>query len=205
MKKFLCTLVCMMLLVPSALAETAPRKLSSDELLYTSLYERSMELAWLFNEALHSESYIALFTVNNFEETVRLLQMQDFTQPWDVAIVRADRALSDAGLGPIAEALPEADLSMALEEMVWQKAYHATGNYLTAAQGVETLALSSVLTFSDAYICPEKMDGPCFVLMQYGGLYAFLVTFYPTVNGTMTVQARFIPSRAVDALNLPAE
>ena len=205
MKKAICFVLCLLMLVPSALAETAPRKLSEDEPLYTSLYERSMELAYLFNEALHSEGYVALFTVNDFAETLEQLQMQDFTQPWDVTIVRADRAINNAGLGPIAEAVPEADLSMALEEFIWQKAYHATASLLSAREGTETLALSSIFTFSDAYICPEELDGPCFVVMQYGGLYALLITFYPTVNGTVTAHAQFIPSRAADELNLPKE
>ena len=68
MKKIACFLLCL-LLVPSALGEHAPRKLLPEEPLYTSLRERSMELAFLFNEALHSEGYVEMFTASaNFEE-----------------------------------------------------------------------------------------------------------------------------------------
>lgn len=205
-RKIACILLCLMLIAPSGvLADTAPRKLAESETLYTSLRERSMELAGIFNEALHSEGYLALYTENGFEETLKLLRMQDFANPLDVTVVRADQALQEAWPDALAKAASEADLSTALADFVWQKAYHSAGNFLNAREGTQTLALSSILTFSDAYIRPEEMDGPCFALAQYGGLYAFLVTFCPTVNGTVTAQARFIPSRAADSLNLPIE
>ena len=81
MKKLLCALLCLLLCLPTALADGAPVKLSESEPLYTSLYERSMELAYLFDEALRRETR---------------------------------------------------------------------------------------LTFSDAFICPDELTSPCFVLMQYG-------------------------------------
>ena len=205
MKKLVCVLLCLMMVLPIALAENTPRQLSPDEPLYTSLYERSMELAWLFNEALHSEGYLALFTANEFGEPLEQLQMQDFTQPWDVVIIRADQTIKNSEFGSLAEIVPGSDFSMALEVCIWQKVYHTAANILNAREGMEVLSLSSLLVFSDAYICPEELDGPCFAVMQYGGLYAFLITFYPTVNGTVTAHAQFIPSRAVDELNLPVE
>ena len=60
MKKLLCILVCFLLVIPSALADTPPVKLQEDDPLYTSLHERAMEYAGLFNEALHSEEYLSL-------------------------------------------------------------------------------------------------------------------------------------------------
>ena len=187
MKKIACFLLCLLLLVPSALGEHAPRKLLPEEPLYTSLRERSMELAFLFNEALHSEGYVEMFTASaNFEEELTAMD-GDWMQ-------EALQAVEGAGLSP------------ALQEMLWTRVYLQTGTSLIARDsGAKTLALSSSLAFSDAYLCPEEMDGPCFVVMQYGGLYAFLVTFYPTVNGTMKAQAQFIPSRAADSLNWPNE
>lgn len=205
MREIACIALCFLLAVPCAFAESQPRRLTEGDAAYAWLYEKSMELAGVFNEALHSEGYIALFTVDDFAETVDLLQTQDFTHPEDVTVVRADRALQDAGLGPVAEAVPEADLSMDLEDRIWRMAYHMTGNYLTAREGVETLALSTVLTFTDAYVRPEALNGPCFAVMRYGGLYAFLVTFCPTENATVTAHAQFIPSRAADELALPNE
>ena len=205
LRKIICFVLCFLLLISSALAEGAPKELKEDEPLHTSLYERSMELAGLFNEALHSEGYFSLLGTVDFEEPLRLLRMQDFTQPWSVSAVRADQAVKSPATDALPGELSKAKLSAALEETLRQKAYHGAANYLARQEGLEGVALSSAFALSDAYICPEEMDGPCFVVMHYGGLYAFLVTFYPTVNGTVTAQAQFIPSRSADELNLPAE
>ena len=209
MKKFFCLLICLLMIVPSALAGSAPRRLAENEPLYTALRERSMELAGLFNEALHSEEYLALLQLpDSLKEELSLLQMQDFTLPWDVTIVRADEAFKMEG--SVREEMTallaqQAASSPALYEMLRQRLYASTGTYLLASSGTATIALSSVLAFSDAFIRPEEMDGPCFVIMQYGGLYAFLVTFVPTANGAVIATAQFIPSRAADDLNMPTE
>lgn len=203
MKKLLCIVVCLFLILPSALADASPVKLTKDDPLYTSLYERSMELAGLFNEALHSETYLQMYVndLSTFEDVLAPLRMQDFTKPVDVTIVCAEDAL--AGLSAMLPA--QSGLSPALGEIVRQRVYGSAASVLAAQSGPSAGALASILAFSDAYIRPEEMTAPCFVVMQYGGLYAFLVTFYPTVNGTVAVNARFIPSRAADSLNLPIE
>ena len=197
MKKLLCVLLCLVLLVPSALADTAPVKLAEDDPLYTSLYERSMELAGLFNEALHSPS--------EFQEELSLVQMQDFTQPWGVTIVRGENALSSNYIGEVSVLLEQAGLSPALAALTQQRMYTSIGAMLLNQSGASTVALSSSMRLTDAYIKPEEMSVPCFVVMQYGGLYAFLVTFCPTANNTVLAEAQFIPSRAADALNIPLD
>ncbi|MBR0219680.1 MAG: hypothetical protein IJQ33_10785 [Clostridia bacterium] len=206
MKKLLCMLICLILLVPSALAETAPVKLNESEPLYTSLYERSMELAGLFNEALHSEAYLSFLSLpSDFQEELALIQMQDFTQPLDVTIICGENALSSNNISEVFVLLEQAGLSPALAALIQQQIYTNIGAVLLNQSGASTLALSSSMRLTDAYIKPEEMSDPCFVVMQYGGLYAFLVTFYPTANNTVLAEARFIPSRAVDGLNLPVE
>lgn len=206
MKKHLCVLICLLLFAPSALADTAPVKLAEDDPLYTSLYERSMELAGLFNEALHSEAYLSFLSLpSEFQEELSLVQMQDFTQPWGVTIVQTEDAFAVYEPDDPHILLFAADLSPALKALAWQKVYESTGMILVNQSGVSTMALSSALAFSDAYIRPEEMTAPCFAVMQYGGLYALLVTFYPTANGTVTANAQFIPSRAADELNIPLD
>ncbi len=206
MKKLVCFALCLLLLVPSALADTAPVRLTEDDPLYTSLYERGMELAGLFNEALHSEDYLALMRIpSDYEEELALVQMQDFTQPMDVTIVQTEDAFAVYEPSDPHILLFAADLSPALKALTWQKVYERTGTILANQGGVSTMALSNALALSDAFIQPEEMTVPCFMVMQYGGLYAFLVTFYPTANGTVTANAQFIPSRAADELNLPQE
>lgn len=206
MKKLICVFVCLLLILPSALADTPPVRLTEDNPLYTSLYERSMELAWLFNEALHSDGYVGLsIPFEEAGETLKLLRMQDFTQPVDVTIVRADRLIADGTANRLLNMLDDADLSPALAYYVRLRFYNACGAQLASIDGAEVLSLSSALELCDAYICPEELDGPCFAVMQYGGLYAYLVTFFPTANGTVIVNARFISSRAADELSIPIE
>ena len=206
MKKLLCILVCFLLVIPSALADTPPMKLQEDDPLYTSLHERAMEYAGLFDEALHSEEYLSLIQVpDSVKDVLALAQMQDFTQPLAVTIVRTDDAFAMYEAGDPHILLFAAEVSPALKTLTWQRLYNSAGAMLAGREGVSTLALSSLLTLTDAFIQPESMDGPCFAVMQYGGLYAFLVTFVPTANGTVMATAQFIPSRAADALNLPTE
>ena len=208
MKRFVSVVLCCMLLLSSALAETAPRKLEENDPLYTSLYERAMEMAGLFDEALRRDDYLQLFLadLSQMEETLNVLKMQDFTSPLNVTIVRAEEALSSSfPIHAIASSLNEAGFSPALFQILRQKLYAGTGSILLSQSSVSELALANVLAFSDTFITPESMDGPCFAVMQYGGLYAFLVTFAPTANGTVIASAQFIPSRAADSLNLPAE
>ncbi|MDO5327980.1 MAG: hypothetical protein Q4G00_14890 [Clostridia bacterium] len=206
MKKLLCFALILLLLFPSALADTPARKLEESEPLYISLYERAMEYAGLFNEALHSEDYLALMRIpSDYGEELALVQMQDFTQPISVTIVQTEDAFAVYEPDDPYIRLFAADLSPALKALTWQKVYERTGTILANQGGVSTMALSNALALSDAFIQPEEMTAPCFIVMQYGGLYAFLVTFYPTANGTVTANAQFIPSRAADDLNLPNE
>ena len=206
MKKLLCILVCFLLVIPSALADTPPVKLQEDDPLYTSLHERAMEYAGLFNEALHSEEYLSLMQISDgVKDELALAQMQDFTQPLDVTIVRAEDAFAVYEPNDPYIQLFSADVSPALKTLTWQRLYNSAGAILTGRESLSILALSSMLTFTDAFIQPETMDGPCFAVMQYGGLYAFLVTFVPTANGTVIATAQFIPSRTADELNMPTE
>ncbi len=206
MKRLLCLMLCILLTVPCALADTAPVRLTEDDPLYTSLYERSMELAGLFNEAVHSEAYLALLQIPaDYAEELALVQMQDFTQPISVTIVQTEDAFASYDPSDPYILLFAADVSPALKALTRQRLYESTGTILVNQTGVSTMVMSSVLSFSDAYIRPEEMTAPCFMVMQYGGLYAFLVTFYPTANGTVTANAQFIPSRAADELNIPLD
>ncbi len=206
MKKILCLLICLLVLIPSALADTAPVRLKEDDPLYTSLYERGLELAGLFNEALHSEAYLAFLSPpSDFQEELALVQMQDFTQPSDVIILCGENALSSDDLSGVSVLLDQAGLPPALAALTRQQIYTSVGSILLGQCDASTFALSSSMSLTDAYMKPEEMSGPCYVVMFYGGLYAYLITFYPTANETMIAHAQFIPSRAADSLNLPLE
>ena len=206
MKKLLSAILCFLLILPCACAEEQARRLTEDEPLYTCLYERSMEMAGIFDTALRSEEYQSLFfSPGEFAETLSLLKAQDFTQPVSAAAVRSDTLFSGELNEEIAKSLGIVDLPEPLDDFVWRAFYLRAASVLTGQMDSATLSLSMTLAFSDAIIQPGEIGGPCFVVLFYGGLYAFLVTFYPTVNGTVLLHAQFIPSGAADRLNLPGE
>ena len=199
------------MLVPSALADTPARKLTADDPLYIALYERGTELAGLFNEAVHSDDYLKLFLdPSGYEDMLTPLRMQDFTDPLDVIIVRADCALRAESIGGLAGRLEGADVSENMKNALIRAEYHETAWQLTWADAPEwdfpeNSLLYDLLTVEDAWMQPEEMDGPCYAVMFYGGLYALLITFTPNANRVTEASAHLIPSRAADALNLPIE
>ena len=208
-RKICCLLLCLSLIAPCAFAEDQPRRLTEDDPAYAWLYEQSMALAALLQEALQNENYLPqLYPSLQGGEALEQLRMQDFTQPLDVIIVRADRSYRNRA-SEIEEGLrliASFGLSPALLDRLENAVYAQTGALLTSQYGDTTqVALSSVLTFGDAWVQPEEVDGPCFTLVFYGGLYALLVTFVPNGHGVVCASARFIPSRAADELNVPVE
>ncbi len=206
MKKLVCVLLCLMLILPSALADTGAVRLTEGDPAYEWLYEKSMALAAVFNEALHSNEYITLYSpeLEGYEE-LALLQMQDFSQPLAVTIVRADDLLSAYGPNSIFSQALASDYSPALMEAISRKLYTDTSLSMLQASSMNEMIISTVLTVNDAYVRPAEIDGPCYAIMFYGGLYAFVAVFFPTENGIVYASATFIPSRSADELNLPVE
>ena len=62
MKKLLCVLLCMMLILPSALADTPAKRLTEENGAYQWLYDTSLSMAAVFDEALRNDAYIAYVT-----------------------------------------------------------------------------------------------------------------------------------------------
>jgi hypothetical protein len=90
-----------------------------------------------------------------------------------------------------------------LKTLVMQRLYNSIGTILTTQNDPTYIVLSSAFRLTDSFIQPEGMDGPCYAVIQYGGAYAFLVSFVPTANGTVIANAQFIPSQAMEQLIPP--
>ena len=210
MKKLICALLCMMFVIPPALADTPAKRLTEADGAYEWLYDTSLSMAAIFDEALRNDAYIA-FATRDFPSFIEFdpkdmtrIRMQDYTQPLDVTIVRADDLLaaysadSDQAKLALIDPLP----AMAASEV--RGLYLSGVGSLFDAQSSDTeYYIATALGYSDAFPRPAALDGPCFAVLQYGGLYAFLVAFYPTDNGVVFAYAQMIPSRGADALNLP--
>ena len=214
MKKLLCILLCLMLVLPSALADTPARRLTEDDPAYVWLYEKSMELAAKVQNALHNPLYSVLFSLSEqvpkdeVSEELELLRMQDFANPTEVTIVRADQALANGTIAELFQyaadegVLPEGQATEYLATL-----YHSTASMLSQndSDALRLIAAWVESIVSKNYPLPDELDGPCFAVMYYGGLYVCLITFYPMDNGNVSARVQLIPSRAADALNIPVE
>ena len=100
MKKLLCMIVCLCLLVPCAFAEETPRAIGENDADYAWLYENSLVIAERFQYGLDCTWHSFLLSAANVPEQEMLdalapLRMQDYSQPTAVTFVRADQLLPD--------------------------------------------------------------------------------------------------------------
>ena len=165
-----------------------------------------MVAAFLSDEALRSDGYLSLyFPQDQFGGELANLRKHDFSHPAATAILRADDAFLEQianQFGPTM--LNSLGLSESLESSVRRTVWLSVGNLLIGSMvSADMLALSSALTFSDAYICPDTIDGPCLAVMRCGGSYAFLAVFVPNGEGAVLARGQFIPSWLADILIAP--
>lgn len=100
MKRVLCIIACLCLLVPCAFAEELPRAVGENDADYAWLYENSLVIAERFQYGLDCTWHSFLLSAANVPEQEMLdalapLRMQDYTQPTAVTFVRADQLLPD--------------------------------------------------------------------------------------------------------------
>ena len=100
MKRVLCIIACLCLLVPCAFAEETPRAVGESDADYAWLYENSLVIAERFQYGLDCAWHSFLLSAANVPEQEMLdalapLRAQDYSQPTGVTFVRADRLLPD--------------------------------------------------------------------------------------------------------------
>ena len=87
MKKLICARLCMMLVIPTALAETPAKRLTENDPAYQWLYEKSMEMVTTFDEALRDDEYVlASLEMQHAasyrdDEALQAIRERNFTQP----------------------------------------------------------------------------------------------------------------------------
>ena len=100
MKRVLCIIACLCLLVPCAFAEETPRAVGENDADYAWLYENSLVVAERFQYGLDCTWHSFLLSAANVPEQEMLdalapLRAQDYSQPTGVTFVRADQLLPD--------------------------------------------------------------------------------------------------------------
>ncbi len=100
MKKLICLLLCLACMSPLACAEDFPRFVEEGGAGYAWLYDTSLTVAGRFQRGLNSTWHSFLLSAANVPEeemveALSLLRLQDYNQPRNVTIVRADRLLPE--------------------------------------------------------------------------------------------------------------
>ena len=108
--------------------------------------------------------------------------------------VRADKLLASYEPDGAEVRLTARELSPARRNYLGLYLYHM--NALALGQmslNSSEYVYFTVLSLKDAWVCPVELDGPCYVLLRYGGDvegFAYLVIFYPTESGAVYVMDR---------------
>ncbi len=193
MKKFLILLLCLCLMIPCAFAEESK---TEAEIWLT---DRSLELASLFNEALNSDDYIALFTPDSsILDLAKSIQETDFTTPQQVHVLAQSFSLPEMEQ-QLNAFIQETDISPVLQAYVMRRMSQAVPTMLIGQMGVNYVALNSILTVSNAYICPDFITDDAHVFLMYGE-YMLWVTFIRLDTGVITAQTALISTSALPSL-----
>ena len=193
MKKFLVLLLCLCLMIPCAFAEESK---TEAEIWLT---DRSLELASLFNEALNSDDYIALFTPDSsILDLAKSIQETDFSTPQQVHVLAQSFSLP-AMEQQLNAFIQETDISPVLQAYVMRRMSQAVPTMLIGQMGVNFAALNSILTVSNAYICPDFITDDAHVFLMYGK-YMLWVTFIRLDTGVITAQTALIHTSALPSL-----
>ena len=193
MKKFLALLMCLCLMIPCAFAEESK---TEAEIWLT---DRSLELASLFNETLNSDDYISLFTPDSsILNLAKSIRETDFSKPQQVYVLPQSFSL------PVMKQqlnafLQETDISPVLQAYAMRRMSQAMPALLTNQMGVNFAALNSILTVSNAYICPDFIQDDAHVFLMYGE-YMLWVTFIRLDTGVITAQTALIHTSALPSL-----
>ena len=102
------------------------------------------------------------------------------------------------------EPQPEKKKVWFIEEDPERDLYHCAPRVLNYNAG-DTMfsAVSDALQVTGFYLREETLDSPHYAVMNYGGLYALLITYYPSGDGFVSVNAQVIYTRSADELIKP--
>lgn len=188
MKKFLAMLLCLCMMIPCAFAEESK---TEAEIWLT---DRSLELASLFNEALNSDDYIALFTDSSILDLAKSIRKTDFSKPQQVHVLAQSFSLP-AMEQQMNAFLQGMDISPALQPYVMRRMSQAVPAMLIGQMGEYFVAFNSIFSVSNAYICPDFITDDAHVFLMYGE-YMLWVTFIRLDTGVITAQTALIPTSA---------
>ena len=185
MKKLLATLLCLCLLTPCAFAEES----KSEAEIW--LEEKSMELAVLANEAIHSDAYISLMMGDTLDMLAEFRQT-NFSAPASVKI-HIDPIPSITAYSLMMESVvKEFQFSPALNDYVLRRVKASLPTLMVSRERMEMVVANSIFTFSDAWLCPDFITSDAHVFLEYEGDYVIWVEFSVSDLGTVSGQTHLL-------------
>jgi hypothetical protein len=192
MKKFLAMLLCLCMLLPCAVAESTEAE--------AWLEEKSLALAALVNEAIHSDAYISLM-LGNTQNIPADLRKTDFSAPTSVKI-HIDPLPSMTAYSLMTEsAAKEFQFSPALNDYLLRRMKASLPTLLVSKEGMEMVVANSIFTFSDAWLCPDFITSDAHVFLEYEGDYVLWVEFSVSDLGTVSGQTHLLPKARYEQMD----
>lgn len=189
MKKFLAMLLCLCMLVSCALAETAENEAAD------WLKEKSLALAALTNEAIHSDAYLSLMTAAPLSLSDDL-RATDFSAPVSMRATLAPLQAVTELTTAMDAVIGNMGFSPELNDYLLRRTKASLPNLLLASEGTDMILAHSLFSFSDAWLCPDFITSDAHVFLEYEGDYVLWVQFILSDLGTVSGQTSLLTKSA---------
>ena len=159
----------------------------------TSLKQKGLDIAVMMDYLAENKDYAELFSSSDdINKIITSIGKEDYSNP---RVVFEIKGLEEAMLNLISGDLT---LSQELKDIMGNKFSTAFGGQINAINGVEHLAATSILNYSDSFIFNDVTE-PITYLYLYDGDYSVIVNFNPfyeddvvSASGTVILNNSFI-------------
>lgn len=163
-----------------------------------SLYDRGLALAALLDEMVKNDALFALYSgASDLKEIVSGIEQDDYSHPQNVYEI----TIKDDLLTAFAEISSMPKLSNELKAYLLARAQSAVVTQLNAACGAKALAVSSIYTVSQTFVCEEAPHSTIY-LYTYENALPIVVTFLVGDGGAISATANFLFNSAHDTDSL---
>lgn len=142
----------------------------------------SVEMAGLSGELAATEGYAKMYS-NNEEMDEMLVELikQNLGQPERAIILYVPENMASKIMEFQDDVNFPNDMSEGVKQEMDRRACFAIPNMLNSSMGSNAIVLSSILSTSCAFAAPDDFKN-CYVLLDYGGDYSCISTFYKVDN-----------------------
>lgn len=190
-KQKLLLLAAAILLVALAGCSPAPQAVAADG-LYRYLIERSAQAVDTLTMLASSEAYIRYHSLSD-EIGAEVAKMNEATQdePLQAIVIECpDQAVLDGFAAMIDDA--DATLSEELSQFLAARLVLTLPSQVTAQQGVEVLAATSIVTVSESFLSHSDLKENTLVVFLYDSDYAVCTSFRPSLENTVIATSNYV-------------